>query len=316
MTPVMVDVISKWRGSFYRCSFAAMIKTSSASTKKQVGGNSLDDPLIPVIIGGYLEREGSMETTTWRILITPPASGDWNMAVDEAVLESVGQNRVPATLRLFAWQPPCLSLGYAQPVSDVDFTALQLNGWGLVRRPTGGRAILHTDELTYSVIAPLKEERVYGSIIESYRRLSQALLEALQLIGLPARADKDHTLPENIKSSGPVCFEVPSNYEITFDGKKLIGSAQARRREGVLQHGSDEAARTTAGQRLLERAVTVENCIHRLVTWQEAAQAFQTGFERALNLVLLSSALTPWEEQRAAELVAKKYGHPVWTNRV
>jgi lipoate-protein ligase A len=255
------------------------------------------------------------------------------MAVDEAVLESVGQNRVPATLRLFAWQPPCLSLGYAQPVSDVDITALQLNGWGIVRRPTGGRAILHTDELTYSVIAPLKEERVYGSIIESYRRLSQALLEALQLIGLPARADKDHTLPENIKSSGPVCFEVPSNYEITFDGKKLIGSAQARRREGVLQHGSlpltgdlarittalvfpDEAARTTAGQRLLERAVTVENCIHRLVTWQEAAQAFQTGFERALNLVLLSSALTPWEEQRAAELVAKKYGHPVWTNRV
>ena len=147
------------------------------------------------------------------------------------------------------------------------------NGWGLVRRPTGGRAILHTDELTYSVIAPLNEERVYGSIIESYRRLSQALLEALHIIGLPARADKDHTLPENLKSGGPVCFEVPSNYEITFDGKKLIGSAQARRREGVLQHGSlpltgdlarittalvfpDEAARRAAGQRLLERAVT------------------------------------------------------------
>ncbi len=179
-----------------------------------------------------------MEKTVWRMLLTPAAPGPWNMALDEAILEAVGQNTVPPTLRLFAWQPPCLSLGYAQSVADVDREQLENHGWDLVRRPTGGRAILHTDELTYSVIAPLTEPRVYGSILESYRRLAQALLSALAVIGLDAQADKDHARSKKNVPSGPVCFEVPSNYEITVAGKKLIGSAQARRREGVLQHGS------------------------------------------------------------------------------
>jgi lipoate-protein ligase A len=255
------------------------------------------------------------------------------MAVDEAILESVGQELVLPTLRLFAWQPPCLSLGYAQPVGDVDLNALHARGWDLVRRPTGGRAILHTDELTYSVIAPLKEPRVYGSILESYRRLSEALLCALQHLGLPAKADKDHILPANAQQGGPVCFEVPSNYEITVAGKKLIGSAQARRREGVLQHGSlplvgdltritqvlvfpDEATRTVASQRLLERALTVETCLQRVVTWGEAAKAFEIGFEHALDLEFETGSLTPHEQQRAAELVVEKYANPVWLHRL
>jgi lipoate-protein ligase A len=234
---------------------------------------------------------------------------------------------------LFAWQPPCLSLGYAQSVADVDLAALASRGWNLVRRPTGGRAILHTDELTYSVIAPLQEERVHGSVLESYRRLSQALLCALELIGLPARADKDHSLPDSTAPNGPVCFEVPSNYEITFAGKKLIGSAQARRREGVLQHGSlplvgdltritsvlsfpDEETRRSAGLRLLERAITVESCIHQQVSWWQAADAFQAGFEQALNLSFEPAELTAWEQARADELIAQKYGSLEWTNRV
>lgn len=274
-----------------------------------------------------------MQPSTWRLLYTPPAPGPWNMAVDEAILESVGQELALPTLRLFAWQPPCLSLGYAQPVSDVDLNALQSHGWDLVRRPTGGRAILHTDELTYSVIAPLKEPRVYGSILESYRRLSEALLRALQHLGLPAKADKDHILPVNAQQGGPVCFEVPSNYEITVAGKKLIGSAQARRREGVLQHGSlplvgdltritqalvfpDEAARTVASQRLLERALTVETCLQRVVTWGEAAKAFEIGFEQALDLEFEAGVLTPHEQQRAAELVVEKYANPTWLHRI
>ena len=179
-----------------------------------------------------------MERTIWRVLLTPPAPGPWNMALDEAILEGVGKNNTLPTLRLFAWLPACLSLGYAQSIKDVDLHQLEIRGWDLVRRPTGGRAILHADELTYSVIAPLHEPHVYGSILESYRRLSQALLSALSILGLEARAEKDHPVPEKDAPVGPVCFEVPSNYEITVSGKKLIGSAQARRREGVLQHGS------------------------------------------------------------------------------
>jgi lipoate-protein ligase A len=274
-----------------------------------------------------------MEKDTWRVIQTPPASGTWNMAVDEAILETVGQGLVPSTLRLFSWEPPCLSLGYAQPVSDVDMAALKACGWGLVRRPTGGRAILHTDELTYSVIAPLQEPRVHGSILESYRCLSEALLFALHSLSLLAKAEKDYAVPGTTQAIGPVCFEVPSNYEITVGGKKLIGSAQARRREGVLQHGSlplvgdlrritevlvfpSPAERAQAGERLLQRATTVEACLERAVSFSEAAAAFVRGFEHALQLNLVEGELTEFEKQRAQELDCQKYGHPSWTERI
>src|SRR5512133_1650859 len=99
---------------------------------------------------------------TWRLIRTPAASGPWNMAVDEAILEFAARGEVLPTLRLYAWEPACLSLGYAQPASDVDLEALRSHGWEMVRRPTGGRAILHTDELTYSVSGPQNEPRLTG----------------------------------------------------------------------------------------------------------------------------------------------------------
>ena len=110
------------------------------------------------------------------------------MAVDAAILTAAGRGDVPPTLRLYAWDPPCLSLGYAQPVLDVDLDRLAAKGWDLVRRPTGGRAILHTDELTYAVIGPLDEPRLAGSILESYKRLAAGLLRGLQILAVPAES--------------------------------------------------------------------------------------------------------------------------------
>jgi lipoate-protein ligase A len=112
---------------------------------------------------------------TWRLLKTLPAHGAWNMAVDEAILEGVGRGRSLPTLRLYAWDPACLSLGYAQPFGDVDIPGLRARGWEVIRRPTGGRAVLHIEELTYSVIAPLSEPRVAGTVLESYHRLAQEI---------------------------------------------------------------------------------------------------------------------------------------------
>jgi len=271
--------------------------------------------------------------TTWRLILTPPARGDWNMAVDEAMLEAVGRGEVLPTLRLFAWQPPCLSLGYAQPVADADLLRLAERGWGLVRRPTGGRAILHTDELTYSVVAPPDEPRLEGSVLESYRRLSAALLDALQRLKVPAQAKRQSAASPSGERKAPICFEAPSNYEITVQGKKLIGSAQARRREGVLQHGSlplygdltritqvlrfaDEASRERAAQRLLMRATTVEAILAYPLTWDAAAQAFIAAFEHTLALSLKLEELTPNEISHAEELVREKYGNQAWTARV
>ena len=255
------------------------------------------------------------------------------MAVDEAILNAVGKGSIPPTLRLYAWNPSCLSLGYAQPTADVDQAALEEKDWELVRRPTGGRAILHTAELTYSVIGPGQEPRLTGSVLESYRRLAQGLLASLACLGLPASAEDHYALSAGTHSAGPVCFEVPSTYEITVSGKKLIGSAQARRRDGVLQHGSlplcgdltritqalvfpDEKTREEAARRLLTRATTVETVLGRQVSWEEAAQAFEAGFSEALNLRLERSGLTPGEQERALELLHQKYKSKEWTEKV
>jgi lipoate-protein ligase A len=278
----------------------------------------------------------SFSQTTWRLIRSPAAPGAWNMAADEAILESSGRGETPPTLRLYAWSPPCLSLGYAQPLSDVDLAALESRGWELVRRPTGGRAILHTDELTYSVAGPLDEPRLVGGVLESYRILAAALLRALQLLGIPAQADEKPAaaVPQGAQpNQNPVCFEVPSNYEITVGGKKLIGSAQARRKEGVLQHGSlplqgdltrivqalifpDPQARARAAERLLQRATTAERVLGRPLDWEQAAQAFVQAFAETLNLQLLPGDLTPEERQRAEALLAEKYASPAWTGRV
>jgi lipoyl(octanoyl) transferase len=268
---------------------------------------------------------------TWRLLVTPPARGSWNMAVDEAILEGIGAGTSPATLRLYAWEPACLSLGYAQPLSDVDLPRLQSHGWDLVRRPTGGRAVLHTDELTYSVIAPTRDARVAGSLLESYHRLAQALVKALELLVLPVKVQERAAIPAS-RNSNPVCFEVPSTYEITVDGRKLVGSAQARRKEGVLQHGTlpltgdltrildclvfpDEAARSQAAERLLTRATTVETALGRPVSWEEAAGAFANAFRSVFDLELQPGDLSDRENSRAGELSTGKYSHPEWTQK-
>ena len=267
----------------------------------------------------------------WRLLITPPARGAWNMAVDESILEHIGRGESLPTLRLYAWTPACLSLGHAQPFSDVDMNRLKQHGWEVVRRVTGGRAILHTDELTYSVIAPSNEPRVEGSVLESYNRLAQALLLAVKELELPVEMKEgkvsDNTIPN------PVCFEVLSTYEITVNGKKLIGSAQARKKEGVLQHGSlpltgdlaricqalvfeNESAREDAARRLLERATTVESALGVEVSWEKAQQAFVHAFEAQLGLSFETGELSTSESRRADELVKEKYNHPSWTERV
>ncbi len=271
--------------------------------------------------------------STWRLLVTPPANGAWNMAVDEAILESVINGKSPATLRLFAWNPPCLSLGQAQSIQDIDFIALKQYGWTLVRRPTGGRAILHADELTYSIIAHQNEPVMAGNVLESYRRLSQALLAVLQLIGVNAQADKEYTPSTKEAEPGPVCFEVPSNYEITVAGKKIIGSAQARRQQGVLQHGSipltgdltricdalvypDKLTRQRAKDRLLARAATLETITGQSYTFEALLPLFKTAFLKLFRIELETGNLTSSEEALTDQLVHSKYNHPNWTNRI
>lgn len=271
--------------------------------------------------------------SSWRLVITPQSNGAWNMAVDEAILKSFSLSNPLPVLRLYAWEPACLSLGYAQPSADVDFDRLNSRGWQVVRRPTGGRAILHTDEITYAVIAPHNEPRMAGGVLESYQVLSKALLRALDLINTPAEAISNPEAQSATDTTDPICFEVPSNFEITVKGKKLIGSAQARKKEGVLQHGTlplfgdlaritqvlnfqDEEKRQQAAERLLSHAITVEGALGKRISWDDAAQAFIEGFKESLNIGLIPSELSKDELELAETLVREKYSDDDWTLKI
>lgn len=273
---------------------------------------------------------------TWRLLVTPPTDGATNMAIDEAILHALADGVGRPTLRFYQWVPPCLSLGYNQHYDEVDGAACARLGYSWVRRPTGGRAILHTDELTYSVIAPVGDPRVDGGILESYRRLSTGLLAGLRALG----ADVFQAQREKVRNSqkGGVCFDTPSNYEITVGGKKLIGSAQVRRRRMVLQHGTlpltgDLARIFTClrvtepgsdgrsvsvdwGDWLLARACTLEQALGREVSFHEAADALAQGFASALDLRLEPSDLTQDERTLVERLRREQYASDDWNRRI
>ena len=272
-------------------------------------------------------NEKNIPLGEWRVILSDPLPGSLNMAMDSAILAAVERNEVPTTLRLYSWDPPCISMGYSQPYSDIDLTRLQSKGWDIVRRPTGGRAILHTDELTYAVIGSKSDPILEGSLMHSYSRISQALRKALTILGLSVQV---HQGKAQNPQDQPVCFEIPSDYEITVAGKKIIGSAQARKKEGILQHGSlplggdlaritecllyeNPSLRKRAAVNLLDKAATVESILGHQVSWQEAADAFITGFEDALDLKLKVGELTTTEKIETEKLVKSKYGNPAWT---
>lgn len=258
----------------------------------------------------------------WRLLLEQePRAGAWNMALDEAIMDAVGAGDAPPTLRLYQWAPPCLSLGRRQPLEGVDLARLRADGCEAVRRATGGWAILHTDELTYSVALTPTDPRADGPILDAYRKLSAGLLAGLTLLGVtaemkPASASGTHNLTA-------ACFEVPSAYEITARGRKLIGSAQARPNGRVLQHGSlplmgdiarvtryltfrDAAERDALASHLRERAATLGEVADRAIPFTEAAAAMRQGFAQALNVTLTLAAPTADELRRAEALMAEK----------
>ena len=266
----------------------------------------------------------------WRVIYDTPTTGALNMAIDEAILISVSARAAPPTLRLYAWNPPCLSLGYGQHAREADLSRLPTLGWDIVRRLTGGRAILHADELTYSLALPGDHSLTHRGIVESYRQISQALLIALNQLGAQPHADRLEA--SSAKPSSPICFDTPSHYEITVNGCKLVGSAQVRRREGLLQHGtlpldgdltricdalvfSDEAARSAARTDVRARALTLAEALGITVDWQEAAEAVVEGFVEAFDIDFEQGGLSPDECAQAERLAQEVYGNPDWTLR-
>lgn len=170
--------------------------------------------------------------TRWQLLDTGARDGAWNMACDVALMDRA-RRLGEAVFRVYAWQRPTLSFGRHEAARQhYDAAAISAAGVDLVRRPTGGRALLHHREVTYSITAPL-DERV--PLTESVRHFNQLLLRALHLLGVPAVEAAE---PRAMRPEGSACFAVPSAGELTLHGRKLVGSAQVRRDGALLQHGS------------------------------------------------------------------------------
>jgi lipoate-protein ligase A len=275
------------------------------------------------------EASAGYPHATWRLIVDGAADGATNMAVDEAILSSIIDGAGLPTLRFYAWSPPCLSLGRSQRLAEADLAACRAAGVDIVRRPTGGRAILHTDELTYSISLLQTDPRTKGSIVEGYRLLSEGLLAGLHRLGVDARQAVGQKTAGD--GSTAVCFETPSLYEITVAGRKLVGSAQWRVRGGVLQHGTlplsgdlarivdylafSDVERQTQRRRLQQRAATLEEATGTVYPFDRVARSLAEGFAQALNLTLVPGELSPQERALSEEIREKVYADPEWTAR-
>jgi lipoate-protein ligase A len=286
-----------------------------------------------------------LPTASWRAITTYDLPGDYQMALDEALLESVIAGGAPV-VRFYTWRPATLSLGVNQPFGEIDAEECARRGFGLVRRLTGGRGVLHQHELTYSVIAPENDSRVSGGVIESYRKISAGLVEGLRAMGADvslaepskamfralAESRRRTELNETIESNGAVCFDTASAYELTARGRKLVGSAQARRGGAILQHGSillevdwdawvnvfsyaSEAGRERAYAKLPARMTSLSEELGRPVTARELQAALVPAFEQTFGISLQETEPTRDELEAARRLAADKYASEKWTRK-
>jgi len=264
------------------------------------------------------------DEVTWRLIVDPPAPGAWNMAVDEALLTSYAEGLGVPTLRLYGWRPTAVSLGRTQAAGQLLNAAyLRQENIDLVRRPTGGLAVLHEHERTYSVVAGFDDAPFSRSVRHNHMEISRALQRALGQIGVEARVHtgggRSASASER-RAASPACFELTSAQEITVGGRKLVGSAQLRLRQAFLQHGSllcrAEPGRLAAalGRRRLPRGfVDLQSLLGRSPSPDELDTALVYGFERHFGVRFEPARLSDAERERAVRLYAWKYLSVAWT---
>ena len=238
-----------------------------------------------------------MHKKVWELILDPPLDGETNMAIDARLLSEVEKSVVPRTvLRFYSWIRPTISLGRNQQrekALDLEFCRSQ--GLAIVHRPTGGRAVLHADEITYAVASNDPSQFDGGSVYGTYRRVSEALSEGYQRLGVDAGLSPDTRPRSRSKTvNDDPCFVSPSRYELMVGGRKIAGSAQRRLRRGFLQHGSlpitcdrellARATRFDEPRLLLTEMSGIEECLDSRPSHQKMIEAFIGAFERYFGI--------------------------------
>jgi len=249
----------------------------------------------------------------WRLILDGNLPGAANMARDVAILDAVSAGEAPPTLRLYGWDPPCLTIGKHQGLDAVDLAFCRAEGIGVVRRPTGGRALLHHLELTYSVVAPLGTPPLPMALQEAYRLICGALVKAARKLGIAAEltgTEVNLRLP-NPTSTVP-CFEAPAEGEVVVGDRKLIGSAMRAHGGCILQHGAillDWDSRFQAGamgladdSTLRPHVTTLTAELDRRVQRSEIEEAVIGGFAGIFGNIPTAGSLSANEVSCETEL--------------
>ena len=242
------------------------------------------------------------------------------MAVDRLLADS-GQ----PCLRVYGWNPPAISLGYHQPLDEVDFDKCQQDTIDVVLRPTGGRAVLHARELTYAVVLPQSSPFYDTRVLPVYETISKAIIASLQRLDLPVEWEPSQKTMKNLSKGAlaSICYASTVQYEIGYQGKKLVGSAQRRIGGAVLQHGSmligdkhldlpfylkrgDEHYKKMIREVMLKHTICLDQISHTKVSYDQLAMALRQGFAKSLDIEFYDQPLTA-EELSLGEQNASGY---------
>lgn len=270
---------------------------------------------------------------TWLFLNSGACSPAYNMACDEALLNWQSEGKIPPVIRFYSWDPATLSIGYFQRAKkEINLDAVKGYGLGFVRRPTGGRAVLHEHELTYSVIVSEEHPKMPKSVTEAYRVISEGVLQGFRELGLDAYFSVPRSEEEKMdlkKPKSSVCFDAPSWYELVVEGRKVAGSAQTRQKGVILQHGAilldleedkmfdlfnfrDPAEREKMQANFKNKAVTINQLIGRKISLEQAVTAFKSGFEKGLNVDLQEFVLDEPQKSEIQEIAKNRYQSDDW----
>jgi len=274
-----------------------------------------------------------MSKEVWRFIDSGNCSPSFNMALDEALLEWHSEGKIPPVIRFYGWEPAALSIGYFQKVEkEIDLEAVKAQGLGFVRRPTGGRGVLHEHELTYSVIVSEEHPEMPKTVTEAYRVISEGILKGFHQLGLEAyfavpKTDEERSALKDPRSA--VCFDAPSWYELVVEGRKVAGSAQTRQKGVILQHGAilldldedklfslfkypNERVKERMKSAFKNKAVAINEISPRKITLEEAKKAFYKGFAEGLNIELESYQLTEEELAYVNKIAKERYESDEW----
>ncbi|MCX5717428.1 MAG: biotin/lipoate A/B protein ligase family protein [Nitrospirae bacterium] len=265
---------------------------------------------------------------TWRLINSGPGSASYNMALDEAIAISVRKGSSPPTLRLYSWDRPSITLGCFQKIGGIDTEYCRDASIPIVRRPTGGRAILHNKELTYSFSVKTDNDLFSKGIFDSYKKISAAFYLALSKLGLtPEVSIKRKPANSSLRTPdcfSPLCFQSASYGEITINSKKVIGSAQKRWPDGLLQQGSIPYHINDPEALKIFRLHSIRDIKDAMAGLMEAVpdlsdekfrNIVKISFEKAFNIEFFSALPFNEEEVLAQKLDSEKYRTEEWNFR-